>query len=299
MTAKTFIMRILMMLTALTATAALTSSPSSASVLMAPAQASSPTNARAEYEIRTAYYHALDRRAAQSVVRNYMGLTNRHCTWGLSDAAFRLTTSSEARQRWGDAQSLAGMLYAALLRREPDDQGLRTYASAISTYGLTWSARQMMGSAEYRHRLAGICGTKNGLSGAMFDWETSMDFAVHLTDRARNLAAGCAAIKGVQKLTRFKDNARNARAFIGITGEITKKLHGKLDGTCAAVLTYIQAALKIAMVVKDGGDGQNPVFIQSQTHKSWATLRMVTYFTLRVGSDPTSWQGYNGKVAGR
>jgi hypothetical protein len=240
--------------------------------------------------------HSLDRPPEGDSFATYLqSVQDKGCEWAVVDAAFRLATSDEARSRWQTSQDLAGMLYASLLDRAPDPEGLVTYTQAIDERGLDWSTASMLGSPEYRMRLAQLCGASDGLSASMFDWQAAMTFADDvLVDKAVSLGASCAALKGIKKFTGLKENAAGVRAFIGVAGEITNRIHGKLDGTCGAAATYLKAAVHIAMIVNDGA-GYNPVFIQTDHHRSWWSVH---YFKMRIGSVPTALTEYDGKVGG-
>lgn len=252
-----------------------------------------------EGEIAAQYVHSLDRRPDAAGLANYMRFVRENCQWGVVDASYRIATSGEAVNRWrNNPQDLAGMLYASLLDRAPDPGGLRAYTDSIRVRGLPLSTAEMLGSSEYRQRLARICGASDGLSASMYDWQAAMSFAEDvLVAKAYGLGASCAVLKGIKRFTGLKQNAAGVRAFIGVAGEITNKIHGKLDGTCGAAVTYLKAALRIAVIVNSGA-GYNPVFIQLDSHRSWATLRGVTYFAVRIGPLPTVWNKYSGKVAG-
>jgi len=61
-----------------------------------------------------------------------MGFANQNCRWGVLSASFQILNSTEAHNAWhNNPQTLAGMLYAALLNRPPDPGGLQTYTAAI------------------------------------------------------------------------------------------------------------------------------------------------------------------------
>ena len=252
-------------------------------------------------ELRSVLYHTLGRNPdgpqpdRHSVPYYQVGVNNLGCQWGVIDATYRMATSGEARQRWGyNSQNLAGMLYAALLDRAPDPGGLTAYTRAISTYGLDWSTRQMMGSNEYRSRLARLCGV-GSLSASMYDWQTAMNFVRgDLLDRTINMAKVCGVQKAVEKLTSYKDNAKPGRAFVGIAGEGARVLNGWLgNDPCKAALEMTKAMAHIAYTVYETGyDGYNPVFIQISSDRNWLGM---TSFKIRVGPNQTSWTPYGAK----
>ncbi len=275
-------------------------------LVVTPAMADDGRAVGANAEVRSVLRHTMGRNPDGSqpdrhTVPHYLaGVKNLGCQWGVLDATYRMAVSPEAQRRWNhNAQDLAGMLYAGLLNRAPDPGGLQAYTTAIRTHGLPWSTGQMLGSAEYRLRLARICGTSAPkLRASLYDWQSANRFARDvLLHNALNLAKLCGSQKAIQKVISYRENATGPRAFIGITGEVTKVLHGKLDGTCRAMITYVEAAAAISWHVVNGGDGHNPVFIQYDTHKSWVSLNMVTYFSVRVGTDPTNWHAYQGKTS--
>jgi hypothetical protein len=254
-------------------------------------------------EIIAQYRHSLDREPDPGGLANYMSFVNKNCQWGIIDGSFKIANSAEARNRWsrnGDTnKNLAGMLYASLLDRAPDPGGLDTYTNNIRKRGLEWANAEMLGSEEYRKRLATICNAKDGLNASMFDWRSAEEFANEvLLHNAKVMGANCAVIKGIQKVTSLSsDNERGRELFIGVVGEITKRIHGKLSDECGAALAYIKAMWRIDQIIHAGA-GHNPVLIQFDTHRSWWTLRSVKYFTVRIGPDPTHWTRFDGKVGG-
>lgn len=254
----------------------------------------------AEGEIRALYQHGLGRAASSADVQHYMrGVADLGCVRGVVDASYQIMSSREADNRWRTSQDQAGSLYAGLLNRAPDAGGLRTVTTNISRRGLEWSTGEMMGSREYRERLARICGTPVGqLRGAMYNWETAANFAEHqLIEAAYSTGASCAFMKGVKKATGLRNNAQGVRAFVGSVGEITNRIHGRLENSCGAALEFLKAAVKIFQVANPMQNQYNPVFIDIDEHRSWVTAGMVRYFTYQIGPDPTSWAEYEGKYA--
>jgi hypothetical protein len=254
-------------------------------------------------EMIAQYRHSLDREPDPGGLKNYMSFVNENCQWGIIDGSFKIANSAEARTRWsrnGDVdKNLAGMLYASLLDRAPDPGGLSTYTNNIRKQGLEWATAEMMGSAEYRGRLAKICNATDGLNATMVDWQIATEFIDDvLIHNAKTMGANCAVIKGIQKAAGLKkDYKSNKAAFVHVAGEITNRVYNKLSDPCGAALAYIKASLRIIQII-DAGAGYNPVFIQFDTHRSWWTLRSVQYFTVRIGPDPTHWDRFVGKVGG-
>ena len=79
----------------------------------------------------TAYYeHRLNRAPDPAGLAQYMAFANKDCLWGVQSAGFQILNSAEALAAWqNNPQTLAGMLYAALLNRAPDPGGLATYTA--------------------------------------------------------------------------------------------------------------------------------------------------------------------------
>src|SRR6201995_4180083 len=79
-------------------------------------------------EITAMYWHGLNRDPDSSGFAQYMSFVNQNCRWGVLSGSFQILNSAEAHNAWhNDPQTLAGMLYAALLNRAPDAVGLATY----------------------------------------------------------------------------------------------------------------------------------------------------------------------------
>jgi hypothetical protein len=287
------------------ATAVLATTLGASTLVASPVMAADGRPNTAKGEIAAVLHHALGRDASgpqpdEHSVERYLPFAKKNCQWGAVDASFRMVTSTEAQARWNhNDQDLAGMLYAALLDRAPDDEGLRTYTRAINEHGIGWSAAQMMGSNEYKDRLASYCNTSvEDLNATMHNWQSALDFAANvLVGNAINLAASCGAVMKVEDLVDIRKNPTNKQLFIGVTGSIASSLHDQLDGTCEAVKQYLEAAYHIAVLVTEGGDNYNPVFIQYDTHKSLLTGHFITYFAVRVGVNPTDWREWEGKTS--
>lgn len=271
-----------------------------------PAQANDGRAVNDRGEIRAVLHHTMGRNpdGAQpdhhSVPHYMAGVKSLKCQWGVLDATYRMATSEEAKRRWGhNPQHLAGMLYAALLNRAPDPDGLKTYTWAIQVHGLDWATRQMMGSNEYLNRQMRYCSISTpGPAAGMYNWETALDYAKNtLLPHAARLFAACGATKALEKVTSIRPNPTPVQLFVGVTGEITAGIHGALDGTCELGVTYVKAAWEIGQIIMRGGDGRNSVFIQMDRHKSLWTANMITYSSVRVGPNPTNWKAYQGKTA--
>lgn len=251
-------------------------------------------------EIRAQYVHDWDIQPTDEQVDLHANndLVRDHCAWGVIETSYKLATSIEARNRWNNnSQDLAGMLYAGLLDRAPDPGGLITHTNDIRDRGLEWTVRSVMGSEEYRDRIRRICGDDSVARGAMYTHGAAKDFAWNeLMQKSLNLGASCGVMIKVKDIMGIHKNPKdNKAAWVMVAGELTNGLWDEIDGTCAAAVTYVKAAIRIWQIVEEG-PGDNPVFIQYDTHHSWLTLRQVKYFTLRVGPDPTHWDKFDGKA---
>lgn len=248
-------------------------------------------------EITAQYWHGLNRDPDPGGLANYMSFVNQNCRWGILDGSFKILNSAEAHNVWhNNAQSLAGMLYAALLDRPPDAGGLATYTNAISERGLPWATAAMMGSTEYNGRLNRICTNPNE-TATMYTPAAAQAFVRDvLVNNAENLAEVCAMNAAVRTaLGSLKSVPWPPAQALGRIATVTNMVitgYG-LDGTCGAVVTYLRAAYQVNSII--GGDQDNPVFIEwSVGSPNWFTHQRP--FTLRVGPNPTSWTGYSGKA---
>jgi hypothetical protein len=267
----------------------------------APAMAADGRANTTKGEIRAVLHHTMGRNpdGAQpdhhSVPHYQAGVKKLGCQWGVVESTFKMATSEEAKRRWRyNSQDLAGMLYAALLDRAPDPSGLSTNTWAINTYGLEWTTRQMLGSHEYRSRLARICGVEK-LSASMYDWRTAESYVYgRMLDDTLKKAKVCGSQKVINKLTDFKENVKKLRAAVGVMGEGAQLLNGLLgNDPCKATAEMMKAMAHVAYIVHmTGYDGNNPVFIQLSYSTDWTGMQKFTY---RIGSNPTSWTAYSGK----
>jgi len=247
-------------------------------------------------EITAIFWHGLNRDPDPSGYANYMSFVNQNCRWGVLDGSFKILNSAEAHNTWrNDPRTLAGMLYAALLNRPPDDGGLKTYSDAISQRGLEWATAAMMASSEYNRRLSGICPSRSETS-AMYTWQDAQQFSRDtLIDHAKNLAEACLLNKVVQQINQLKSVPYPPAQAVGriawVTNQVISFYH--LDGTCGAVVQMLLAARHVNEVIASG-QGDNPVFIEWSVGNP-AILTGQRAFTIRIGPNPTSWQGFSGK----
>ena len=253
-------------------------------------------------EITAMYWHGVNRSPDSGGFNQYMWFANQNCRWGVLSASFQILNSAEAHDVWrNNPQTLAGMLYAALLNRPPDEDGLRTYTTAITQLGLPWATASMMASPEYNARLAGICPSPDE-TATMYTWQEAKTFRDTLLKLAANEGTFCFGKKAVDKVLdlRSKEDAEPTvdnpiGEILTVAYSITNKIVAdyKLDGTCGAMKAYLMAALKVFETYR-GGAGDNPVFVEYSVGKAsfWTHQKP---FTVRVGPNPTSWTGYSGK----
>lgn len=269
----------------------------SAGVMTAPAaQAGDGRASTPEAELEAQYAHSLDRASDPEGFNHYMKGIKDNCLWGVMGASYSIATSPEARSRWKDnPEDLVGMLYASLLDRGPDQDGFATYTNVIRERSLEWAAASILSSDEYNARLASICNNRSR-AASMYSWGDAQTFMDEvLVEHAINLGSVCGFMRGVQF---GSDKAARRTVVLYVQKKLTDNIYNKLDGSCKAAATYALAAGKVQATI-DEGRGYNPVFIQTDTHRSWWTLRNITYFNLRVGPNPLSWAKYDGKVVGR
>jgi|GEM_PF-5417232 len=249
-------------------------------------------------EVIAYYQHGWDIQPDRAQVDTYFNEFSRdNCSWGLAAAGYELATSDRARNRWhNNPQDLAGMLYAMFLNRGPDDGGLTTYTNSINDRGLEWATASMLSSDEYHQRIAGICGADDVRNAAVYTHEDAWNFAQGtLMNNAVNLAIGCVFMHKIQDMAGFHKNpASNRILFIQFAGELANGWYSNAEDSCAAALTYVKAAYQIWTIVSDG---DSPVFIRQDTHRSWWTFRQVEYFEMQIGPNPNKWTGYDGAVA--
>jgi hypothetical protein len=267
-----------------------------ATALSSPAYAADGRAQTAEGEIRAYYLHSLDRQPTTDELEIYLKyVEDDGCHQGLTNAGFRLAASDQAQARWADPRDLVGSFYASLLDREPDLDGMDTSVSNINGRGVDWAVAEILASAEYHNRLASLCGET--ADGGMLMWYDALDVAEHqVLQMAFEHGATCAFMKGVKKATGLKQNVKGARLFIGTVGEVTNKVHGKLDKTCGTALELLKAAAKIIDSVggEVEGTGYNAVYIgYERRNKPW-TATTITEWTMKVGNNPVDTTTFDG-----
>ena len=245
-------------------------------------------------EITAQYWHGLNRDPDPAGLANYMSFVNQDCRWGILDGSFKILNSAEAHNVWrNDPQTLAGMLYAALLNRPPDAGGLATYTAAIQNRGLPWATASMEASPEYNARLSAICGTKT--TATMYTWTAAQAFAKYvLLPRVKALSTACIFNTSVKTALGQLDQSDNFLLdSIGIVAETASTLEDLfgLDGTCGSAAQYLRTMLNIGQVIN--GSQYNPVFIEFYVGNP-AVISRQRLWIVRVGPNPTSWTAYSG-----
>jgi hypothetical protein len=248
--------------------------------------------ANAAGEITAMYWHGLNRDPDPAGFSQYLNAHPGNCRWTVLSASYQILTSSEAQGVWhNNAQTEAGMLYAALLNRPPDPGGMTAYTAGINMHGLYWATASMLASPEYNARLARICPYPN--EDAV---ERSPDNAQAL---ARNILANnvvangtvCAFSKGLSQLGRLKNSETPWTALLGYSATISTKIGSHLDGSCGATVKYIEAAKDAYFIA----NGNHPVFTEYYLGKPHGFPQQRT-FVLRVGPDPAHWTAYSGST---
>lgn len=188
------------------------------------------------------------------------------------------------------------MLYAALLNRAADPGGLTAYTNAIRDRGLPWATAQMMGSPEYRNRLGRFC-TNSGESATEYDWQTAQSIARNtFFKHAENLAIAC----GVSTTVKSAIGALKSTPYpCGRRGRQNRFRH-QHDHHGMGIGRYVRRGCRfsggLAVNSTINGDRHSPVFIQWSVGRPG--LNGQRKFTIRVGSNPTSWTGYSGSAWG-
>ncbi|MBL8160091.1 hypothetical protein JNJ66_06570 [Candidatus Saccharibacteria bacterium] len=218
------------------------------------------------------------------------------CHQGLTQAGFRIVASELTQATWPDPRDLVGAIYAALLDREPDAGGMDTSLTNINNRGVDFAVMEVLASAEYHNRLAGICGTDTTTGGALM-WNDALDLVENeVIPLAMKHGANCAFMKGFKTQTGLKKNVKGARVLIGVVGEITNKVHGKLDKTCGTALELLKVGAKIIDLT--GGEthngGYNAVYVNYRLgDKPW-TAGIISEWRMQVGNNPVDVTEFDG-----
>jgi hypothetical protein len=247
-------------------------------------------------EITAMYWHGLNRDPDPAGFAQYMSFVNQDCRWGVLSGSFQILNSAEAHDVWNNnPQTLAGMLYAALLNRPPDPGGLAAYTAAIAQRGLPWATAAMMSSDEYNNRLNAICPHPND-NATMYAWYNAKSFATSvLFHNAASEALVCGLGTAYSKIDYvLKDAETPLGQLLGDAISVENWIvdNFSLDGSCGAMVAYVKAGLAVIETI--GGNQANPVFIEF-TVGGKSIITGQREFTIRVGPDPTHWIGYSGK----
>ena len=242
-------------------------------------------------EITAYYWHGLNRDPDPGGLANYMSFANQDCRWGVQDAGIKILDSAEAHNVWqNNPQTLAGMLYAALLNRPPDPGGLATYTAAIQQRGLRWSITAMQSSPEFHARLDRICAYRKSSNATAWNSHDAVVQAERINDGAGKLVDGCAAgifINLAARGTLLRDVPRLVRLAKFTVGKLLK-VGG---GDCNSAYQMLSAADATASLADYEG-ANNPIFLESDTRTYWNLIGHWCETWVRVGPNAMTWTGY-------
>ncbi|MEV1292742.1 hypothetical protein [Pseudonocardia sp. NPDC049635] len=277
-------------------------------------------------ELAAVYQHAFTRAPSGAERERDLQLAGMDCHWGVLDFSFRAMTSPEARGRWdNDPQDLAGMLYAGLLDRAPDAEGLQTSTRSIQQRGLEWATTEMLASPEYHRRIDRICQGLPSTGAAMMTWSDAVETAQSVVESRRQVAgvtcwldstvwAGLDAFDALLRTDTGKEkDPRTLKAKKDLRVETLKLFDDLVKGVdrvmggsggedeCAAEANFMRAGeriVEIAVPERVGTDGgHNAVFVQEEQVKiDNLAPGHRTKATWRVGANPTSWEPFEGTV---
>ncbi|MEV1295184.1 hypothetical protein [Pseudonocardia sp. NPDC049635] len=299
---------------------AVTATPPAPTVTLSDGRDSTPDS-----ELAAIYQHAFTRAPSEAERERDLKLAAEDCHWGVLDFSFKAMTSPEARGRWdNDPQDLAGMLYAGLLNRAPDAEGLQTSTSNIQQRGLDWATTEMLASPEYHQRIDRICQGQPSSGAAMMTWSDAVETAESVVDTRRRVAgvtcwldgtvwSGLDAFDLLLQAKSAKDGASTVVAkndarmqVLGLFDDLVKGVDTAIGGTggeneCKAEAEFMRAGQRIVEIavpdqVHTEG-GHNAVFVLEEQQKNDNRLPgHTTTTTWRVGTNPTSWDPFEGTV---
>src|SRR6266568_1600971 len=242
-------------------------------------------------EITAYYWHGLNRDPDSGGLANYMSFANQDCRWGLQDAGIKILDSGEAHNVWrNDPQTLAGMLYAALLNRPPDPGGLATYTAAIQARGLRWSITAMQSSDEFHTRLDRICAGRKSSNATVWNPHDAVVQAIRINNGASTLVAGCGVAFLINTFAPIKALA-GAPRIIRLGKLAAGQAIKVAGGDCYAAYQMLSAADNTASLADYGG-ANNPVFVEQDTRTYWNFIGHWCETWIRVGPNAMTWSGY-------
>jgi len=242
-------------------------------------------------EISAYYWHGLNRDPDPGGLNSYVWYANKDCRWGIQSAATDILDSAEAHNVWrNNPQTLAGMLYAALLNRPPDPGGLATYTAAIAQHGLRWAITSMLASGEFQGRLGRICAGRASTNATAWNSHDAMVQAIRINNGATDLVYACGAgllIQTFSPIGVFKGAGWIIRAARLAAGAVAH-----VSGSCNAAYIMLQAADTTASLADYEG-ANNPVFLEADTSSYWNGYGHWCSSNIRVGPSAIQWTGYS------
>jgi hypothetical protein len=216
-------------------------------------------------------------------LNSYVSYADKDCRWGIQSVATDILDSGEAVSVWHDnPQTLAGMLYAALLNRPPDAGGLATYTAAIQQNGLRWAITSMLASGEYQSRLGKICAGRASTNATAWDSEDGAAQAILINNGASELVKACAAALLINtfapiKAGLFKDAGVLIKASRVAAGKVAK-----LSGSCNAAWKHCKPPMLLPA---------RPATRERIIRSSWKRTAPRTGISSATGAPPTSGSG--------
>lgn len=244
-------------------------------------------------EITAYYWHGLNRDPDPGGLNSYTWYAGQDCRWGIQSAATNILDSGEAHNAWHDnPQTLAGMLYAALLNRPPDPGGLATYTAAIQQRGLRWAITSMLASGEFQGRLGRICADRASTNATAWNSHDSMVQAIRINNGASDLVYACGAGLLINTFAPIGAGIFKGADLIIRGSRLAAGKVAGVSGSCKAVYTMLQAADATASLADYAG-ANNPVFLEADTRSYWNAIGHWCTTNIRVGPSAIQWSGYS------
>ena len=257
---------------------------------VSPAQASDGRAMSPEGELRAVYQHGLGRGPDRGGIDTYLGRAGRDCREGVLRFSYDLLTSREAgRFLWApDRQTNA--VFMALLNRAPDPSGWATYLAMNRAEGIDRSTVDIMKSAEYRHRLNGICRGRHSPSRVgVYDRDEVAAIVQNLLNAALVGSLNCGVTSLVRKMRKLK-----GRGHLPTIAAYSAQISARTAGTNEACKLAKQMALGATWAAFIGSRN-HPVYVyELETHDRPGRISRTVRLTYAIGWTPADTRTFAG-----
>lgn len=232
----------------------------------------------AETEIENYYREFLGRPSDPGGFAGYRDRMWNDCKFGVLAAGMMIGDAREAHDRHRSPSAFVPAMFRALLNRNPDPGGLRTYVNVIATRGYRWAIRDIQASPEFRNRLNAMCQGRRGSSTQnMLKPDQAISAAIGINDAGMSLVKAC-GVGLVISLTgglAAKSLYEASKAIKAARFAMESAINKGAVGACLSAYQVLKAADEVATTARyEPGSSNpgynNPTYVYLNQRSDWA-----------------------------